>query len=123
MLKGKMSKKKIVTGVVTSPNYPDNYPNDLQRTETIQVEEGLILSLEFNAFNVEYGSTCDYDHLTITDGDGTTLMEKTCGSSLPNAITSITNSVKLLFITDDSGAYSGWSVNWAAVTPGECQQA
>ena len=84
----------------------------------IQVEEGLILSLQFTAFDIESHSTCDYDHLTITDGDGTTLMEKSCGSSLPAAITSRTNSVTLIFSTDDSYAKTGWSVNWTAVTPG-----
>ena len=112
----------LTAGVVTSPNYPDNYPNNFERTETIQVEEGLIISLEFDSFNVESHSTCSDDHLTIMDGDGTTLMEKTCGSSLPKAITSITNSVKLVFITDGIGTYSGWSVIWSAVTPGECQR-
>merc|ERR1719500_732127 len=109
-------------GEVTSPNYPNNYPNGLLKTETIQVEEGLILSLQFTAFDIESHSTCAYDHLTITDGDGTTLMEKSCGSSLPATITSRTNSVTLIFTTDDSYAKTGWSVNWTAVTPGLVSQ-
>ena len=110
--------------MVTSPNYPGNYPSSLEKTETIQVEEGLILSLKFTAFDIEYDSTCRYDHLTITDGDGTTLMEKSCGSSLPSDIRSTSNIVKLVFITDGSirGTRTGWSVSWSAVTPGECQQ-
>ena len=86
----------------------------------IQVEEGLILSLQFTAFDIESHSTCDYDHLTITDGDGTTLMEKSCGNSLPADITSTSNVVNLLFITDYyDGENSGWSVSWSAVTPGD----
>merc|ERR1719490_569081 len=122
-------------GVVTSPNYPDNYPDNLQRTETIiEVQQGLILSLEFTAFDVyTYYSNCYDDHLTITDGDGTTLMEKSCGptsdgniligdqsisSSLPPNITSTSNIVKLVFITDDIDTSPGWSVSWSAVTPG-----
>ena len=89
-----------------------------KRRDLIQVEEGLILLLRFTAFDIESHSTCEYDHLTIMDGDGTTLMEKSCGSSLPAAITSRTNSVTLIFTTDDSYAKTGWSVNWTAVTPG-----
>ena len=123
--------------MVTSPNYPGNYPNNLEKTDTIQVEQGLIISLQFTAFDIEaeydydyeeeeydYESfTCPDDHLTITDGDGTTLMEKSCGNSLPAAIRSISNIVKLVFITDDSDTgWTGWSVSWSAVTPGECQQ-
>ena len=76
------------------------------------------MSLQFTAFDIESHSTCAYDHLTITDGDGTTLMEKSCGSSLPAAITTRTNIVKLVFSTDYSGARTGWSLNWTAVTPG-----
>ena len=111
----------LATGEVSSPNYPDNYPNNLEKIETIQVEQGLILSLQFTAFDIEADSTCDYDHLTITDGDGTTLMEKSCGTTLPADIRSSSNIVKLLLSTDHQFTRSGWSVSWRAVTPGECQ--
>ena len=112
----------LATGVVTSPNYPGNYPNNLEKTETIQVEEGLILSLQFTAFDIESHSTCRWDHLTITDGDGTTLMEKSCGTTIPADIRSTSNIVKLVFITNFRDTRTGWSVSWSAVTPGECQQ-
>ena len=112
----------LATGVVTSPNYPDNYPNSLLKTEWIEVEQGLILTLQFTAFDIESHSSCNYDHLTITDGDGTTLMEKSCGNSLPADITSTSNIVKLVFKTDNAGTRSGWSVSWSAVIPGESQK-
>ena len=76
------------------------------------------MSLQFNAFDIESHSTCAYDHLTIMDGDGTTLMEKSCGSTLPAAVTSRTNIIKLVFTTNYAGAETGWSVHWTAVTPG-----
>ena len=108
----------VFTGVVTSPNYPSKYSNGLERTDIVQVEEGLILLLRFTAFDIESHSTCEYDHLTIMDGDGTTLMEKSCGFSLPAAITSRTNIVKLVFITDSDTTKTGWNVIWIAATPG-----
>ena len=118
--------------MVTSPNHPGNYPYNLEKTETIQVEQGLIISLQFTAFDIEYGGpNCPYDHLTITDGDGTALMEKSCGgssssggfviggqnigSSLPPAIRSRSNTINLVFITDDYLSRTGWSVSWRAV--------
>ena len=89
----------------------------------IQVEQSLVIFLQFTAFDIEVGgSSCPYDHLTITDGDGTTLMEKSCGSSLPADITSTSNNVTILFITDSHVTMTGWSVSWSAVTSGECQQ-
>ena len=79
--------------------------------------------MQFTAlFDIEPHSTCDYDHVTITDGDGTTLMEKSCGATLPANITSTSNIVKMVFSTNGWGTRSGWSVSWSAVTPGECQQ-
>ena len=130
--------KLFVKGVVSSPNYPGNYPDNLRRTEIIEVEEGLIVEMHFTAFDVDAESTCNYDHVTIKNGDGTTLMEKTCGflsdeyddydygiviggetgSSLPAAVTSTSNIVEIYFHTDRSGSYSGWRLTWRAVTPG-----
>ena len=101
-----------------SPNHPNDYPNNLRRTNTIEVEEGLIVEMQFTAFDVEYDSTCSDDHVTIKNGNGTTLMEKTCGSSLPAAITSTSNIVEIYFHTDGWVSYSGWSLTWRAVTPG-----
>ena len=78
---------------------------------------------DYETYEYDYESIVGcYDHLTIMDGDGTTLMEKSCGSSLPAAFTTRTNIVKLIFSTDGSVAYTGWSVHWTAVTPGEKYQ-
>ena len=83
------------------------------------------MSLQFTAFDIDFcsGGNCNCDHLTIMDGDGTTLMEKSCGSSLPAAITTRTNTVRLAFSTDSDITESGFSLSWTAVTLGECQHA
>ena len=127
------------SGIVTSPNYPDNYPDRLEKTELVQVEQGMILSIEFVAFDIDFDPVlcdlnCNCDHLTITDGDGTTLMGKSCGStsnstaifegrligsSLPPAIVSRSNSISIVFKTGSLGSKSGWKVNWKAVAPGK----
>ena len=119
--------------MVTSPNHPNNYPNDLQKTNRIEVEEGLVVAMQFTAFDVEFHSTCSYDHVTIKNGDGTPLMEKTCStwrrpgiytggqyidSSLPAAVTSTSNIVEIYFHTDANVSYSGWRLTWTAMTPG-----
>ena len=98
----------------------------------------MILSLQFTVFDIqaeyefddaEYEHDYDsligcFDHLTITEGNGTTLMEKSCGhshsSSLPPPIKSTSNIVKLMFSTDNEGTRTGWSVTWNAMAPGEC---
>ena len=125
--------KILSAGVVTSPDYPSNYPDSLEKTMGIEVDQGMILSLEFTAFDIESNSDCDYDHLTITDGNGATLMEKSCGSAgnlviggektnstLPPNVWSWSNKVNFVFVTDGGGTRPGWSVSWSAVKPGEC---
>ena len=131
--------RDYISGIVTSPNYPDNYPDRLEKTELVQVEQGMILSIEFFAFDIDFDPVlcdlnCNCDHLTITDGDGTTLMGKSCGStsnstaifegrligsSLPPAIVSRSNSISIVFKTGSLGSKSGWKVNWKAVAPGK----
>ena len=109
--------------VLTSPKFPVKYPNNLQKTDTIQGRDGTVLVLEFTAFDVESHPSCRFDYLKIQDGDGTTLMEKTCGSSLPDKITSRSNKVFLDFKTNGKGRRTGWSVHWRDVTlPGVYDQ-
>ena len=135
------------TGVLTSPNSPNDYADNLNVKKMIQVEEGLVVSLQFTAFEIEFEMEMDgekscADFLTIEDGHdtGDYLMNSACGSpsdeiihmngdwevmgsSLPT-FTSTSNIVKFTFNTDgdtSNGPWRGWSVNWSAVAPGECQ--
>ena len=113
--------KALSTGVVTSPNHPHDYPNGLNKTETIQVEEGLALRLEFAAIDIQYNgdSPCiNWDYLRIRDNDGTILMKEKCGSVLPPNITSLTNIVHIDFHTDSDTTRTGWKITWSAVKPG-----
>ena len=91
---------------------------NLRKTEIIEVEEGLVVEMQFTAFNVDDCDSCSCDHVTIKNGDGVTLMEKTCGSSLPAAVTSTSNIVMVHFHTDSGVTKSGWRLTWRAVTPG-----
>ena len=118
------------TGVLVSPNHPKSYPHNLERRDTIQVESGKMLRLEFTRFQVYRcsGATCSCDYVKIVDGDGTTLLDRGCGYSnhplssswyfLPPIFTTKTNAVDIFFHTDSSGSTAGWSLKWTAVTPG-----
>ena len=70
--------------------------------------------LQFITFNTE--ACCDY--LTITDGDGTTLMGKTKGSSLPATVVSKTNIVDIRFRSDGSNTAPGWNISWSTEAAG-----
>ena len=114
------------TGNVASPKFPRNYTNNLKKTETIEAESGKILLLEFTHFDVYYYPNCSRDYVKITDGDGTTLMDRSCGYStssssssnffMPPIISTKTNNVNIYF--HSVYARTGWSLNWTAITPG-----
>ena len=123
----------LFVGVVTSPNFPNDYPRNLEENYTIEVEQGQVLLLAFTVFNIDstndgtWGAldydidvgdnlyldmvTCPSDHLTITDSDGIILMEKSCGHILPDRITSRTNKVNLTFHTDDRDVEPSFNSN------------
>ena len=73
-------------GIVTSPSFPDKYPENLRKTETIQVQSGQLLKVEFTHFDIQACGTgaCWCDYVKVIDGDGTTLMNNSCGVSIPD---------------------------------------
>ena len=105
-------------GVLQSPGFPSNYPNNLDTTDTIEGPEGSILRLTFTHFNIESDFSCRYDYIRIDEWNGSSLLGKSCGTSLPPALHSSGSAVRVIFHTDRTRTRSGWSLSWAALTPG-----
>ena len=57
-------------GSLASPNYPNNYDDNLQCVYVIEVEAGRRVELTFVDFSLENQSTCRWDALQIDLGDG-----------------------------------------------------
>merc|ERR1719365_417193 len=99
------------SGVLTSPNYPQHYPNDHDSTQTIEVAEGKTIRYVWKDFRVEGGS-CSYDWVEIVDEDGYPLMSKECGSSLPSSGSSNNHMMRVKFHTDGDTTRTGWRLEW-----------
>jgi len=104
------------SGSLTSRNFPSNYPNNLDTVEDISVAAGERIKLQFIDFKIEDHSSCAYDYLMVKDDDGTVLLDKTCGSTLPKDVTSRTNTVIVIFHSDGSVSDSGWRIDWQKLT-------
>ena len=52
-------------GVVTSPNYPANYPNRAENKVTLQADWGQRIQLAFTNMNLEYHPMCSKDRVLI----------------------------------------------------------
>ena len=53
------------SGVLMSPNYPRNYPNNQHKIYTIPHRAGKRIRLTFVDFNLENHSSCGYDYLQV----------------------------------------------------------
>jgi len=103
------------SGTVKSPNYPDNYP-DLEDLEIpIEVTPGSTIELSFTAFDIEPGTSCEFDYVKVLDSDGTTELAKLCGDSLPSPIRSSGHKMSIVFHSDESINLKGFLATWREV--------
>jgi Zn-dependent metalloprotease len=97
------------SGTLTSPSYPNQYPNNYTRTWCIR--PGASTTLTFSAFNTESG----YDFVSITDGNTGRVLANTSGTTAPAAQSGDFLVVK--FTTDSSVTSTGWSATWGGGGP------
>ncbi|XP_066270495.1 procollagen C-endopeptidase enhancer 2-like [Branchiostoma lanceolatum] len=99
-------------GVLTSPNYPNNYDHDMDCTTTIPARGGTIY-IEFQDFVLEGGAStfgsCEFDYVEIFAGERS--LGTWCGSYGPGNITS-NQDVSIKMFTDGSIADKGWRLKY-----------
>ena len=90
-------------GFVQSVNYPSCYPNNFDDETKLQVEDGHVMELTFEAFDLEPDSTeqCRFDYIAISKTSGNGIFKKLCGNDLAAStrLTSIGNDLTLRFST------------------------
>ncbi|CAH1255133.1 CSMD3 [Branchiostoma lanceolatum] len=96
----------VDTSTITSPDYPMQYPDNVDCTYTIQAPPGHIVRIIFEDFLLE----ADYDFLDVTDPQGGT--KRYTGSIPEETYTSQTNEVQLHFTTDGSMSDRGFKVTY-----------
>ncbi|XP_044627204.1 mannan-binding lectin serine protease 1 isoform X4 [Equus asinus] len=110
------------TGVITSPDFPNPYPKSSECFYTIQLEEGFMVSLQFeDVFDIEDHPevTCPYDYIKIKAGPK--VWGPFCGEKAPEQINTQSHSVQIMFHSDNSGENQGWRLSYRA-TGNECPE-
>merc|ERR1711892_858448 len=102
--------------VVMSTNFPSNYPDNEDKVYPITVDEGHVISLVFTDFTIEAQDTCSFDWVGVVDADWSVLIDKTCGVTKPNKITSKFNNITIIFHSDSSITEKGFRAEYEAVT-------
>jgi peroxidase len=109
-------------GFVTSPNFPNNYLNNLDTQTVLTADKGNVLELTLVTFELEKDLTgrCRFDQVEIFDGKGR--LEILCGS-LPGGkkFTSRDNRMTVKFHSDARFAHKGFKASWKEVTAGVTQ--
>lgn len=52
-------------GEILSPNYPQAYPNEVEKSWDIEVPEGYGIHLYFTHLDIELSENCSYDSLQV----------------------------------------------------------
>uniref|UniRef100_A0A3B4T9R2 Adhesion G-protein coupled receptor G6 n=1 Tax=Seriola dumerili TaxID=41447 RepID=A0A3B4T9R2_SERDU len=102
-----------VQGRITSPCYPQKYPNSQACKWTMQAPTGFIIQLSFLEFDLEEAPGCIYDRVVVNTGNADV---KFCGLTA-NGLTlnSTGNVMELSFTSDFSVQKKGFSVSFRHV--------
>lgn len=107
---------QVGNAYLTSPNYPNNYANNLFCTFVIQTLPQYRVQLQFLDFHVERSTNCNADAVKIFDGSSPngTLLAKYCGISIPSTQTTLGPYMTVQFITDSSATDIGFRARWTS---------
>ncbi|XP_053304519.1 astacin-like metalloendopeptidase [Spea bombifrons] len=104
-------------GTITSPDYPNLYPNFADCVSTIWAPQGFRILLNFATFDLEYSSSCLYDYLIINDGGRPNAPElgRFCWDVHIPPILSTGNALLLQFHTDSWFNKAGYRADYSFV--------
>ncbi|XP_017555843.2 cubilin [Pygocentrus nattereri] len=103
------------SGEIHSPQYPNNYPNNVDCSWVITVDESHRILFNFTDMDIESHSSCIWDYVDIHDGPGQSspLLAKVCGFSIPDPIFSTQNVIYVRFRSDISSNHRGFRAEFS----------
>ncbi|XP_063296895.1 hatching enzyme 1.2-like [Pelobates fuscus] len=107
-------------GYVTSPKFPNRYPDNEDATYLIIAPSGKKVSLDFRIIQLVYCKftcSCICDYIIIIDGPSINgrVMGKLCGFALPPPMVSTQNVVIILFHSDSLKGAAGFQLKYTFV--------
>eukprot|EP00794_Sanderia_malayensis_P004760 gene4760-5385_t len=105
-------------GVISSPNFPRHYPLNTTVVWLISVRPTNTIQVNFTNFNLEKNKKCIYDYVFIEEKlmEGGAITRKYCGHRLPPNFTSVSNKIRVVFMSDSlSNVELGFRANWKEV--------
>uniref|UniRef100_A0AAV2JTI9 Uncharacterized protein n=1 Tax=Knipowitschia caucasica TaxID=637954 RepID=A0AAV2JTI9_KNICA len=108
-------------GVLSTPGFPDKYPNNLECTFMIVAPQMAEIVVDFDSFDMEPdttpppGALCRYDWLEVWDGFPAVgpHIGRFCGHTSPGRIVSYTGILSMTITTDNAISREGFSANYS----------
>uniref|UniRef100_A0A7M4EDH7 CUB domain containing protein 2 n=1 Tax=Crocodylus porosus TaxID=8502 RepID=A0A7M4EDH7_CROPO len=103
-----------LSGVITSPDYPENYPNNAECHWIIQAAPNSVVKLVFIDLQMENNVACNFDYVAIFDGPtlGDAHLSRYCGNMEPPDIISSTHELLVVFKSDFNIGGRGFKVSF-----------
>ena len=89
-----------LSGVLTSPEYPDSYPNNVECRWVIRAAGPATVKLVFADFQMEGNEECTYDYVVVLGGPGPAHGHHYCGSTRPPTLVSLGHELQVVFKSD-----------------------
>uniref|UniRef100_A0A4D5RL31 Putative procollagen c-endopeptidase enhancer n=1 Tax=Ixodes scapularis TaxID=6945 RepID=A0A4D5RL31_IXOSC len=104
-------------GKISSPNYPNIYPNSASCSWLIKTNPDIGIRLAFNDFELEKNNKCISDYVSIYDGSDTNapILGTYCGNTAPLPILSSSNQIYMVFKSDSDVQGKGFSATHTEV--------
>ncbi|CAN8019271.1 unnamed protein product, partial [Ixodes persulcatus] len=104
-------------GQISSPNYPNTYPNSASCSWLIKTNLDLGISLLFNDFELEKDNNCISEYVSVYDGNDTSapILATYCGNTAPLPILSSSNQIYIVFMSDNEVQGKGFSAIYRGV--------
>ncbi|XP_040983325.1 deleted in malignant brain tumors 1 protein-like [Aquila chrysaetos chrysaetos] len=102
-------------GTLTSPNYPERYPEFTYCVWHIQTAKNSKINLQFQDLFLELDRNCQFDFTAVYDGltTNTGLIGKVCGLAQPT-FESSSNVMTVVLSTDYANSYRGFSAQYTS---------
>ncbi|NXA48350.1 CDCP2 protein, partial [Nothocercus julius] len=111
-----------LSGEITSPDYPENYPNNAECRWSIRAAVGTSIRLVFADFQVESDEECSFDYVALFDGAtaAAARLGRYCGSNSPPRTVSSGHELLVVFKSDFNIGGRGFKAYFYSA--GECQE-
>ncbi|XP_078342712.1 tolloid-like protein 2 [Oculina patagonica] len=111
----------VINNTLTSPNYPNNYPNNMDCKYSLHLRPGMAVYMNFHDFEVDYDSSeqryCVYDYFMVSNDRGNEFGEY-CGSKSGTEIFVPGTYDQLTFYSDFTIQERGFNISFTFVDCG-----